>query len=75
MSSEESESKQIVSRLKFLSEEEIRSIGSGANPEMKNATSLKLKAFIGHSHRVFSVVYSPDNRNIASGGDDRTIRI
>lgn len=35
----------------------------------------QMKRFEGHNNWVITVCYSPDGKNIASGGKDNTVRI
>jgi len=46
-----------------------------ANPVVENDWSPCLQTLEGHSHRVRSVVFSPDSRRLASASGYRTVKI
>ena len=55
-------------------------MGCGAVPENKKGASLEwnphpLAIFTGHKKRVFSLAFSPNGEQLASGGADSTVRI
>jgi WD40 repeat protein/serine/threonine protein kinase len=42
---------------------------------LEAATGRKLMVFAGHTERVWSVAFSPDNRTVATGSSDRTAKL